>query len=144
MPCNKVAVVKARVDNEHVAGLLTTATLFPVVNAYVAAKMYEIGHLLPDRTTLLRENNPERLCFRLGGYYGIDIMVKRGGEIEISHTNAEQTRFDAILTSELLTIMAAVGVNLLKAEIAQFVQQNFGIEELFQRADGTVVINFTC
>lgn len=144
MPCNKVAVVKARVANEHVAGLLTTTALLPVMNAYVEAKMYEIGHLLPDRTIELRENNPERLCFRLGGYYGIDIMVKRGGEVEISHTNTEQARFDAILTSELLTIMAAVGVNLLKAEIAQFVQHNFGIEELFQQPDGTVVINFSC
>jgi hypothetical protein len=144
MPCNKVAVVKAKVSDEHISSLLTTAALLPVMTAYVEAKMQEIGSQLPDRTIELRENSAAQLCFRLGGYYGIDIFVGRGGEIEISHTNREQTRFDQALKQELLTIMAAVGVNLLKTEIAQFVQQSFGVEEQFQRPDGTLVINFNC
>lgn len=144
MPCNKVAVVTAKVDAEHIARLLTTDKLLPVIKNYVEAKMQEIGSLLPDRTIELRENTADRLCFRLGGYYGIDIFVGRGGEIEISHTNMEQTRFDAAIKQDLLTLMAVMGLNLLKVEVAQFVQQSFGIEEQFQRPDGTMVINFNC
>lgn len=106
--------------------------------------MQEIGSQLPDRTIELRENSAQQICYRLGGYYGIDIFVKGGGEIEISHTYQEQTSLDAALTQELLTIMSVVGVNLLKAEAAQFVAANFGIEEQYQKPDGTLVINFNC
>lgn len=142
MPCNKVAVVTAKVDAEHIARLLSTDVTFPYVKAYIEAKMAEIGSELLDPSIELSSQTAQQFCFRLGGYYGLYIFIAASGEVTISYTGIAQAVLADQLKSELVQLMTALGVEMLKAEVQQFVQQNFGIEQVYQKPDGTLVLNF--
>lgn len=169
MPCNMaITITKAAVSDEYLASLLTPERITPMLRAYLEAKGYtfeEGSHLRNSYDPAVIDQQPGVLPYfdimadvagvngfngyvpqkgavtvRIGGDWGLDVVVKPGGQVRMSTTTPAQGALGAELVDEVTAMLQALAGTLMAQTVAATLQQVTGaapsVQQVMVENDG--------
>lgn len=128
MPCNlAISITKAAIEGEYLRGLLTDTLVERTLRALLNTSANPLGRLLeeepasfdtstgPDVFTLHHE--AQGLRCRIGGYYGIDLIIA-AGVVTVTTTSAQQAAPAAAWLALVQTALNRVARMALASQLA--------------------------
>lgn len=125
MPCNlAVSITHAAVTNDYLASLLTPEIVAQIMRAYLMEcglhEDVQSMHKRASNQVFAIEQLPDgSVRCRIGGYYGIDLLIGSGGVVTVTTTYANQREEAEQWQQQIAALLSQAADQLFAAAIQQ-------------------------